>query len=198
MYIWYKSSNLIWLSWQNIWEFGNTPRIDVLTKLWNPLSSLYRWGQLIFGSYRWYLFLCYTYFRNNIILSQLVWLISLGLFDVIPLQWIKLGLMTPPSPMQCSYLGCDYSTPTSIPTYEHLLKALELHVNSAHTVSRSTDHANNPKVEKPKRPQVQANMSESDWVFFEHKWARYQRQSKITGQQVIDELWACLDVDLER
>ena len=78
------------------------------------------------------------------------------------------------------------------------MKALELHVNSAHTVSRSTDHANNPKVEKPKRPQVQANMSESDWVFFEHKWARYQRQSKITGQQVNDELWACLDVDLER
>ena len=41
-------------------------------------------------------------------------------------------------------------------------------------------------------------MSESDWVFFQHKWSRYQRQSKISGQQVIDEIWAFLDAELER
>ena len=103
--------------------------------------------------------------------------------------------MAPPLPMQCSHPGCDYETPGSIPTYEYVLKALELHVNSAHPLGGRKDAT---KVEKPKRPQIQANMSEGDWLFFENKWTRYVRQSGITGQQLLDEIWACLDSDLER
>ena len=47
-------------------------------------------------------------------------------------------------------------------------------------------------------PRQHDNMSESDWVFFEHRWERYKRQSHIKNQQIIDELWACLDDELER
>ena len=54
------------------------------------------------------------------------------------------------------------------------------------------------KVEKPKRPSVQAGMSETDWTFFVHKWNRYVRQTKLEGQQLIDELWACMDSEIER
>ena len=98
--------------------------------------------------------------------------------------------------MSCSYPACDFETPTGIPTFELVLKSLELHVNTLHSTNQSKREA--PKVEKPKRPTVHANMSESDWVFFEHKWSRYKRQSHITGQQIIDEIWACLESDLER
>ena len=68
-------------------------------------------------------------------------------------------------------------------------------MNSAHPLGGRKDAT---KVEKPKRPQIQANMSEGDWLFFENKWTRYVRQSGITGQQLLDEIWACLDSDLER
>ena len=107
--------------------------------------------------------------------------------------------MTPPPGMPCSFPECEFVTPPSVPSYELVIKTLELHINAAHG-SRSNPGTNpmQSKVEKPKRPTVSANMSESDWVFFEHKWKRYQRQSGISGQQLIDELWACLDQDLER
>ena len=101
--------------------------------------------------------------------------------------------MSPPQQMGCSTLGCEYLTPPSIPSYELVLKALDLHIRSAH------NHSNdNVKVEKPKRPSLTTNMSESDWTFFLHKWDRYKRQTKLSDSQLVDELWACLDNDLER
>ena len=103
--------------------------------------------------------------------------------------------MAPPPPMTCSAPGCEFVTPAAIPTYEYVIKALDLHVQSAHTGS---SRALTPKTEKPKRPALTTNMSESDWVFFQHKWERYKRLSQIDGQLLIDELWACLDSEMER
>ena len=103
--------------------------------------------------------------------------------------------MTPPPAMACSATGCDFETPVNIPTYEYVIKALELHVQTAHSVpARSLP----TKTEKPKRPMITTNMSESDWIFFNHKWDRYKRLSQVEGQSLIDELWACLDSEMER
>ena len=102
--------------------------------------------------------------------------------------------MTPPPPMSCSYPECTFSTPQNIPSYEFLLKSLELHVQTAHMVTQNTQ----AKVEKPRRPSITCNMSESDWTFFLHKWDRYKRQTQLKTNQLTDELWACLDGDLER
>ena len=103
--------------------------------------------------------------------------------------------MTPPIPMDCSNPDCEYSTPGNIPSFELILKALELHVRTAH--SEYSGKASN-KVEKLKRPIITVNMSESDWTFYEHKWTRYRRQAALTGQNLLDELWACLDGEIER
>jgi len=101
--------------------------------------------------------------------------------------------------MECSFPDCEFSTPPAIPTYELLLKALELHVRTAHTTQQHGSQTPNlAKTEKPKRPSITLNMSESDWIFFEHRWTRYRRQSNIQGQQISDELWACMDHELER
>ena len=64
--------------------------------------------------------------------------------------------------MQCSSDGCDYETPGIIPTYDLVIKTLELHVTAAHT---SNNKASKIMTEKPKRPNIVPNMSESDWVF---------------------------------
>ena len=94
--------------------------------------------------------------------------------------------MAPPQPMQCSNDSCEYETPVNIPTYELVLKALELHVQSVHT--RNNASQSQSKVEKPKRPTVSTGFSESDWQFFVHKWERYSRQTQIQESQLTDEL----------
>ena len=71
--------------------------------------------------------------------------------------------MAPPQPMQCSSGSCEYETPVNIPTYELVIKALELHVQSVHT--RNNASHGQSKVEKPKRPTVSTGFSESDWQF---------------------------------
>ena len=104
--------------------------------------------------------------------------------------------MAPPQPMQCSSGSCEYETPVNIPTYELVLKALELHVQSVHT--RNNASHGQSKVEKPKRPTVSTGFSESDWQFFVHKWERYSRQTQIQESQLTDELWSCMDDELEK
>ena len=103
-------------------------------------------------------------------------------------------IMTPPPQMPCSAEHCEYMTPANIPTYELVIKALEIHQNTVH--STRPDAA--PKTEKPKRPTVTTGMSEAEWEFFIHRWERYTRQTKLSGPTLIDELWATLDIDLER
>ena len=106
--------------------------------------------------------------------------------------------MTPPPPMECSLQGCDYVTPGQIPSYELVIRTLELHTNTVHRTQVTNVGSTKPMTEKPKRPTICVNMTESDWVFHEHKWQRYKRQSGISGQQVLDELWATLDSEMER
>ena len=77
--------------------------------------------------------------------------------------------MAPPTPMHCSHESCDYVTPVNIPSYDLVLKALEIH-NSSHLSQTRAVHEQVPKSEKPKRPVVTSAMSESDWTFFLHKW----------------------------
>ena len=70
--------------------------------------------------------------------------------------------MAPPPPMSCSYPECTFSTPPNIPSYEFSLKSVELYVQTAHMVTENTQ----AKIEKPRRPSITCNMSESDWTFF--------------------------------
>ena len=57
--------------------------------------------------------------------------------------------MAPPVPMSCSNAACDFITPNSIPTYELVIKALELHIQAAHGRVNATNQVHS-KVEKPK------------------------------------------------
>ena len=105
--------------------------------------------------------------------------------------------MAPPGVMHCSSQDCEFSTPENIPTYELVIRALEIHVASAHSNTRTSTSSDGPsRVEKPKRPVIECGMSETDWTFFVHKWQRYTRQTKLNTQQKVDELWACMDSEL--
>jgi len=105
--------------------------------------------------------------------------------------------MAPPVPMSCSNAACDFTTPNNIPTYELIIKALELHTQAAHGRVNATNQAHS-KVEKPKRPSISTGLSEADWQFILHKWERYKRQTALSEPELTDELWACMDSDLEK
>ena len=78
---------------------------------------------------------------------------------------------------------------------ELVIRTLEIHQQTVHS---NRIESNLKKTEKPKRPVVTSGMSEADWEFFQHRWTRYVRQVKLSGQGLMDELWATLDIDLER
>ena len=105
--------------------------------------------------------------------------------------------MSPPQPIDCSDESCSYSTPANIPTYELIIKTLELHVKTVHQIQSSSEPSHT-KTEKPKRPVITTGLSESEWSFFTSKWTRYVRQTRVSGQQLLDELWTCMDTELEK
>ena len=73
--------------------------------------------------------------------------------------------MSPPPPMLCSSEECSYETPSGIPTYELLMKALDLHIQAVHRRNNGSTQAVAVKTERPKRPSLSVGLSESDWAF---------------------------------
>ena len=103
--------------------------------------------------------------------------------------------MPAPSPMECSFPECQFSTPQGVPTFELVIKALEIHVQTAHSQRNQGIQA---KAERPTRPNVKLGMNESDWDFFLHEWERYSRQTGLIGQSLCDELWSCMESELRQ
>ena len=89
--------------------------------------------------------------------------------------------MPAPSPMQCTSQDCTFSTPAGIPTFELIIKTLEVHLQAAHALNTTnvSNGASQVKAERPKRPSVKIGLNESDWDFFKHKWDSYSWQTKF-------------------
>ena len=100
--------------------------------------------------------------------------------------------------MVCIKGACEFVTPQGIPTYELVLKCLEIHVQSAHLGPVTQRTESSSKVKKLKRPLITSSMRENKWTFFLHKLERYSRIVKFTVKQKLDELWACMDDSIER
>ena len=101
--------------------------------------------------------------------------------------------------------GCGYVTPAGIPTYELLLKDVELHRDLAHPPARATPapaqtggDASMPKPDKLRRPVISEGATDSDWQYFSDQWKRYKRSTKLTSVSAVDQLWDCCSEDLAR
>ena len=105
-----------------------------------------------------------------------------------------------PNPINCSVPDCDYSTPPGIPTYELITQQLALHTQSVHAQPAGPAQANvvKARVDKQSRPESKREMTEHEFAFFTSQWARYKRATAITGQLLIDELWATMGPDLQQ
>ena len=110
--------------------------------------------------------------------------------------------MAPPNPIQCSVPTCAYATPPGLPTYELVTEHLRLHAQGVHPPT-AAPHAHPTNVvtarpDKQSRPEAKREMTEHEFAFFSNQWARYKRATAITGQLLIDELWATMSPDLQQ
>ena len=111
--------------------------------------------------------------------------------------------MTPPPPMKCLKTGCEWYTPQNCPTWANQIELMKIHTNVEHpqavpVAGASAGAGSGVKSEKLPRPTLEEEISESDWNFFNSKWRRYKRVTKLEGQDVVDQLWACMSEGLER
>ena len=110
--------------------------------------------------------------------------------------------MSPPAAKSCYVPECEYVTPQGIPSYELILKDLEMHVRYAHKgvgSSQETYGSSSSKADKLPRPSIGEGVTETDWAHFLDKWNRYKRSALqgATEQFTTDQLWACCEVSLE-
>ena len=54
------------------------------------------------------------------------------------------------------------------------------------------------KAENLSRPILGEEITEVDWGFFLSEWSRYKRSTGLTGQNTMDQLWACAAYSLKK
>ena len=106
--------------------------------------------------------------------------------------------MAPPTPMECSNTGCEYVTPAGIPTWDLVLRVLELHTQQAHPAPPAQPRtvSSSAKLEKLPRPTFSLLMTEAQWEFTMLKWIAYISQTDVTPQQKLQQLRAACHHDL--
>ena len=109
--------------------------------------------------------------------------------------------MPAPTPLRCLKSGCDFVTP-QCPTWDPMMELLRMHVNLEHPSETPPAPAAgagaSAKMEKIRRPTLNEESTETDWNFFVSKWTRYKRSAKLRGEDLVDQLWACMSEGLER
>ena len=106
--------------------------------------------------------------------------------------------MPPPNRQPCSANNCDYETPEGIPTWDLLTTHLNTHVIAAHQTATAVPRTSQSKLAKQSRPVVSEDMSEEAWRYFVNEWERYKRQTGIKDQELLDELWCCMNDNLRQ
>ena len=117
--------------------------------------------------------------------------------------------MPNPTPRNCEVADCEYRTPTGLTSHEQQFTDMRLHLVMAHPgVAAALAAINNPvesggsqssvKAEKLSRPNLEEEISEVDWSFFASDWRRYKRSTGLTGQGIMDQLWACARDNLKK
>ena len=116
-----------------------------------------------------------------------------------------------PNPAQraCEVPDCQYKTPLGLTSHDQQFQDIRLHLVMVHPQQATALAAiSNPveaggsqssvKAEKLSRPNLEEEISEVDWSFFTSEWRRYKRSTGLTGQGIMDQLWACASANLKK
>ena len=106
--------------------------------------------------------------------------------------------MAPPTPLDCSVPGCDFTTPTGCPTWELMATFLTQHTNSVHTVTQPLQASQGNKLEKLPRPTFNLQMNEAQWSFTELQWKNYINQTPVSDAVKLTQLQAACSEPLRQ
>ena len=106
--------------------------------------------------------------------------------------------MVAPAPADCSKTDCHWTTPAGIPTWDLVLKALEIHTNTQHAPAPAVipPPKSAAKLEKLPRPTFTLQMTQAQWEFLILKWASYISQTPVSTEQKLHQLRTACDTDL--
>ena len=112
-------------------------------------------------------------------------------------------MMAPPAQRVCSFPGCNfgpgqapYVTVENLPSHDLVMQDMRIHMDMHVTLSRTSSSV--AKVTKLERPTVSYQCTDVEWELFSKQWIRYKRSTEIQGQVLLDQLWVCMDVTLEK
>ena len=105
--------------------------------------------------------------------------------------------MAPPAPIPCTKADCTWTTPAGCPTWEALLKFVELHTSAEHgSPVAPASQSQTSHLEKLPRPSFKLDMSEAEWAFKESQWQAYISQSPVSETVKVHQLKAACDESL--
>ena len=103
-----------------------------------------------------------------------------------------------PMPLPCTAPRCHYSTPLGLPDFATITQHLQVPTQAAHTAAVAAAQAPCAKVDKRPRPEATLDMTEHEFKFYQSEWSLYTRATKISGQNLVDELWTTMSPDLKK
>ena len=86
--------------------------------------------------------------------------------------------------LECEHDDCSWKS--SKGALADVVKLYEIHIKVKHSSSQGAS-----KPEKAKRPELAAEMSDEDWVYFKSRWNDYKKATGITGDDIITQLMEC-------
>ena len=107
----------------------------------------------------------------------------------------------PPTPLDCTKVGCEWKTPSNCPDWDKMVKLLELHTIAEHGTSSPIPEGNfssAQRLEKLPRPTFQLEMTQAEWAFKTSQWHAYISQSVVSESTKVQQLRAACDDDLLR
>ena len=80
--------------------------------------------------------------------------------------------------LNCEFDKCKWTSPTG--SLESVVKLLEIHVTSKHSPGPGQQ-----KVERAKRPEIGAELSDEDWNYFLSRWKSYKKSTNLSGEDIV-------------
>ena len=102
-----------------------------------------------------------------------------------------------PTTVTCEYPGCEGPRKSPEGDLDTVVKLLEMHFVSKHKPSQSSK-SSAAKVEKAKRPEIAAELSDEDWNYFLSRWEAYKKATSLQGEDIVLQLMECCCEQLRR
>ena len=98
--------------------------------------------------------------------------------------------------LDCVDEGCGWKTGNLSEALA--LELVKLHVSAAHKAATVKSEGGKPRPESPKRPEVQGDITDEEWLYFVSRWSGYKDANGISGAELLAQLRDCMEEGVRR